>query len=54
MTALLTIPEVAALFRVGRTKLRAMRRDPGFPTPVRSQRPIKWRSSDIETYLESL
>lgn len=52
MTALLTLPEVAEMLRVGRTQLRTMRSKADFPRPVRTTRPMTWRRSDIEAYLE--
>lgn len=51
-TTLITLPELTAKLRIGRTKLRELRSQPGFPTPVRAcQRPLAWRLHDIEAWL---
>ncbi len=52
---LITLAEVRAMFRVSANTLRKMRRsDPNFPQSVAvSERPIKFRKSEITQYLEN-
>jgi predicted DNA-binding transcriptional regulator AlpA len=52
MTDLMTTKELLAILRVSMTTLQRMRRDDGFPAPVRlSPRRIVWRGEDIAGWM---
>jgi len=52
--ALLTSEEVARVMRVHERTLRRLRTDnpTGFPTPLQLGRALRWRASEIRTWME--
>lgn len=49
---LITMMELAALLRVGRTGLWRIRKDPAFPQPIMIGRRLRWRRADIDRWLD--
>lgn len=49
---LITIMELAALLRVGRTGLWRICKDPAFPRPIMIGRRRRWRRADLERWVD--
>lgn len=52
MTDVMTIKDVLATLRCGRTLLRKLRTRPDFPRPLPQFRHLRWRRGDIEAWIE--
>lgn len=52
MTDLMLLHEVLHLLRIGRTRFWELRREGDFPPPCSMGRPLRWRSEDVEQWIE--
>ena len=52
---LISVGDIRALFKLGRTAAYELTRRPGFPAPVRvSSRCLRWWASEVDAYADAL
>jgi prophage regulatory protein len=52
---LISVGDIRALFKLGRTAAYELTHRPGFPAPVRvSSRCLRWRASEVDAYADAL
>ena len=55
MDRLISVGDIRAMFKLGRTATCELTRRPGFPAPVHvSRRCLRWRASEVDAYADAL
>lgn len=49
----LTIKDLCALYKIGRTTFWRLTKQEGFPSPVRFGRAVRWSVAEVEAFLKA-